>query len=293
MTDYGVQPTGYVRKPLAEVLAEIETDMIELFGPGVIQTSQSVLGQLNGLVADLVSEIDEQNLDVYQSYDPDQAEGLRLDSLGKLRIVTRADDQSDSDYRKAITNEGVTRYEIADLETSLSAVTGVTFAKIYVNESGATFDYGQPTGSVAAVVDGGEDSDVAEVLHKYVIPGIFTYGENVINAEINGVCRALNVTRPDHVEVTLQVDGVVSEDRSECPSPPEAAIQVLIEEGWLATRTNGMNVTHRNIRSFVEAVYPDVEITSVSGSRDAGAPASSVEIEFDEIADLVVSVTLT
>ena len=57
MTDYGVQSTGYVRKPLSVILSEIEASMTTEFGPGVIQTSQSPFGQLNGLMADLVAEV--------------------------------------------------------------------------------------------------------------------------------------------------------------------------------------------------------------------------------------------
>lgn len=75
MTDYGVTSSGYVRKPLATILAELEAAMRTQFGAGVIQTAVSPLGQLNGLVADLLAEVDERNLDLYQSYDPDQAEG--------------------------------------------------------------------------------------------------------------------------------------------------------------------------------------------------------------------------
>lgn len=66
MADFGVVPEGYVRKPISIILAEIEAAMATEFGPGVIQTSQSPLGQLNGLMADLIAEIEERNLDVYR-----------------------------------------------------------------------------------------------------------------------------------------------------------------------------------------------------------------------------------
>jgi hypothetical protein len=45
MAEYGVLPTGYARKPLAVILAEIEQRMIDLFGPNVVQTAQSPLGR--------------------------------------------------------------------------------------------------------------------------------------------------------------------------------------------------------------------------------------------------------
>ena len=87
MTDYGVQPTGFVRKPLNVILAEIEAAMITEFGPDAIQTAQSPFGQLNGLFADLANELWERAEDIYLSHDPDQAEGNRLDTIGRVRQI--------------------------------------------------------------------------------------------------------------------------------------------------------------------------------------------------------------
>ena len=38
MTTYGTTPVGFVRKPLADLLASIEEKAAEVFGAGVIQT---------------------------------------------------------------------------------------------------------------------------------------------------------------------------------------------------------------------------------------------------------------
>ena len=85
MADYGVQSEGFVRKPLSIVLAEIESALITEFGPGFVQTPQTPMGQINGIFAEAVAKLWEHAEDIYQSYDPDQAEGTRLDTLGRLR----------------------------------------------------------------------------------------------------------------------------------------------------------------------------------------------------------------
>jgi hypothetical protein len=84
---YGVVPTGFNRKSFNTILLEIENAMVTEFGPSVIQTSQSPFGQLNGLMADLITTLWEYAEDVYQSYDVEQAEGTRLDALATLRLM--------------------------------------------------------------------------------------------------------------------------------------------------------------------------------------------------------------
>jgi len=41
---YGVTPTGFSRKRLPEILADLEAANLAVFGPGVIQTAASAAG---------------------------------------------------------------------------------------------------------------------------------------------------------------------------------------------------------------------------------------------------------
>ena len=52
MTDYGVQPTGFVRKPLSVIKADMEAMNRAEFGSNVIQTPQSPLGQIVGILSE-------------------------------------------------------------------------------------------------------------------------------------------------------------------------------------------------------------------------------------------------
>jgi len=103
MSEYGTQPNGFARKPLQVILQEIEADAIRIFGEGLIQTSESPQGQQNGLYAYSVNELWEIAEDVYQSFDPDQAEDRRLESIAKLRLLRR-NGMSNIDLRKQINN---------------------------------------------------------------------------------------------------------------------------------------------------------------------------------------------
>ena len=286
MSEYGVQPTGYIRKPLSVILSELEAAMITEFGPGVIQTSQSPLGQLNGLMADLLAEIDERNLDIYQSYDPDQAEGTRLETIGRLRILSRGI-ENDPQYRKSITNEGQARIDIQDLSRALKSIDGVTYSKVFVNESGEVTNYGLDRGHIAVAVIGGNNSDIAKTMRKYVVPGINTYGNSYVTSEIDGFCRTSAIIRPIQVPVDVILQVRLSKDKFGCPPPAASTIRDLLVDQWNKERINGMDPSFYSVRSIVESAYSNIEVVNFLGSRDEidGQNNGSIEISFLEMAE--------
>jgi hypothetical protein len=288
---YGVTPEGYVRKPVGVILAEIESRMITEFGPGVVQTPQSPFGQINGLIADLVAEIDERNLDLYQSYDPDQAEGLRLETLGRIRLLSRGL-KTEEAYRKAITNEGEARIDVQDVESALLGLDGVSFARFYTEGDFFT------AGTVSVAVIGGDDEEIATTLRKYIVPGIGTYGNHRVMTEVEGKCRSFSVVRPIDIPVTLSVQIKSEVGNGNCPPPSTGAIADVIVTGWLEARSNGKSVTHYAIRTIVESQFPQIEVVQIIGERDGLSSGSNgvVSIGFIEIASITnanISVEIT
>lgn len=281
MTDYGVQPTGYVRKPIEVFLAQLEAAMVTEFGPGVVQTEVSPLGQLNGLMADLLNELDEGNLELYQSYDPDAAEGTRLDILARLRVTKRGE-RDDIELRQAITNVGQSRVDIQDVEHALRGISGVTFAKMY----SATEDLER--GTVAIALIGGDDTEVANTVRRYVVPGISTYGNYRVSSLVAGVCRDFSIIRPIEVPVTLQLNLRAVPGPSSCPPPSDGAVKAALAAAWLDARENGMDVSHYTLRTIIEKLYPSIELVSFSGERDGIelGPNVPISIGFIEIASL-------
>jgi len=286
---YGVLPTGYARKPLSVILAELEAAMIDLFGPDVVQTSQSPLGQINGLYSDLTAQLWEHGEDVYQSYDPDQAEGARLDMLAKLRLLARATDETDASLRQAITNAGRARIDVQDLLRAIQNVDGVTYAQVFVNDTDATDANGLDAHSVSVAALGGDDDEIALALRTYVVPGIGTSGNVRIDTSRDGVCRSFWLTRPALVPITLAIDVIRRSDKLGCPP----AALTAIAEGLVADLNgerrliNGEDVSVHAIRSAIEGRYPNVEVVTVAGSRDGDA-TMPLTIGFNEIASFVV-----
>lgn len=266
MTDYGVIPTGFSRKPLQTILAEIEAMMITEFGPGVIQSSESPLGQLNGLMSDLVTGLWELGEDVYQSYDPDQAEGTRLDTLGSIRLINRGTGESDLSFRQAITNEGQARIDLQDISRAIAALNGVTYYHVWINDSGELDENGMPTGTVCVAITGGDDDQIAETLRQYIVPGITMFGPNRIESNIDGYCRTFRILRPIDVPVTLAIKVRTFKDAQGCPAPSSAAIEELfLTELDLL---NGDDISYYRVRSIIESSFSNVEVLSIKGSRD-------------------------
>lgn len=293
MTEYGILPEGYVRKPISVTLAEIEAAMVTEFGPGVVQTAVSPFGQLNGLMADLIAEIDERNLDLYQSYDPDQAEETRLETLAALRLIRRGD-KTDAELRQAITNKGEARVDIQDLANALKSLSGVTYAQVFVNDSGETVNPELERGFVAAAVMGGSDDEIAEVVRSYVVPGVSTYGNVLVSTNINGYCRSVSIIRPVVVDVTAIVKVRLHKDRNGCPPPSLFAIEAAAETAWLSKRQNGLDIDAYQLRSLTEGAFDTVEFVSFSAGQNGADPQLNLPaaIAFTEIANLNVEVVL-
>ncbi len=273
MTDYGSTSTGFARKPLTIILAEIEALLATQFGPGVIQTSQSPLGQINGIFSEAASKHWELAEDIYQSLDPDQAEGVRLDILGRVRRITRGAGQTDESYRMAITNAGQARIDLQDISRAIAALDGVTFSKVWTRDD--TDQIPVPSNLVIAVT-GGDDDEIAETIRTYVVPGMTLYGNTSVESTVDGYCRSFRVLRPIDVPVTLEVTVRTFKDSLGCPPPSSTAIKAaLLAEIYLV---NGENVSFYKIRQIIEGAFSNVEVLTINGERDAIAQGDNQDV---------------
>ncbi len=287
---YGVVPTGFNRKSFNTILLELENAMVQEFGSNVIQTPQSPFGQINGLMADLITSLWEYAEDVYQSYDVEQATGTRLDGLATLRLMNRAADENgmpenDMDFRRAITNSGRARVDVADLTRALLGLEGVTYVQVWVPDQAETVEQRIPPGYVSVAIIGGDPDDIAEVMRRYIVPGISTYGNEVISATLRGLCRSMYILRPILIPVILDVSVAARRDDMGCPPPSLVAIRDTIASMKLK---NGEDITYFKIRSTVEREYPNVEVVGFEGKREdiSFGYNGAVVIGFIELATL-------
>lgn len=294
---YGVTPTGFALKRLPEILADLEAANVAVFGPGVIQTAASPLGQLNGLAADLVATVWEIAQDAYQSYDPDQAEGMRLEQLGRIRLVERTPGEDDVSYRLAITNNGSARIDLADINRAVRNVAGVSWVYVWVNDTATTDANGVNPNSVAVATLGGDQDEIAAVVRQYVVPGVGTYGNVIASTVIDGFCRSIALTRPVEVPITLALTVSTSAGRDGCPPPTVVAMaQALVEELSGDLRLpNGTDIDSHTLQVALSCRFPNVRITAATASVAPAAVAPlPLEISFFQIPVFAVDrITIT
>ena len=272
MTTYGTTPIGFVRKPLADILADIEAKAALVFGDGVIQSPESPLGQLNGLMASILTTAWEIAEATYQSYDPDQAEGARLEQLGRIRLLERISGEQDADYRQAITNAGRARIDLADIERAVKDVAGVTWAKVFANETAEIDANGLEPHSIAVAAIGGDDVEVAAAIREYVVPGVSSYGNTLANVVVDGYCRPVMFIRPNMVRASLYLQIRKTTDRLGCPPPATGTLKSTIATQFSGAMriANGEPITLHGIRLAASCVFPNVEILAAY----AGLPPS-------------------
>jgi hypothetical protein len=289
---YGVQPTGFVRKNLAQIKDEIEQKNVETFGSGVIQTAQSPLGQLNGVFAELSTLLWELSEDVYQSFDVDQAEGNRLDVLAKLRRLARPEGMTDAIFRSAINNQSQANIRLTQLVSLVRAVPGVTYAHIEQNVSETVDANGLPPHSIALAVVGGDDIDVAKALYSFAIPGIGLYGNSPVSIlDDDGRCRTIYITRPQIVP--LYVDVVFRESADPCGCVPTSyaeLVATLIETlSGDCGLVNGEQVTPQRVAKAV-SYLPGIEIVRTRLGRPGDALVErSIDFAFAELPVITAS----
>jgi uncharacterized phage protein gp47/JayE len=89
MSSYGVTDTGFVIKTLAETLEDIEAEQRNQIGGNLNQSASSLLGTLNGIFADHITQLYEVAAAQSAAMDPETATGTALDYLASLAGLTR------------------------------------------------------------------------------------------------------------------------------------------------------------------------------------------------------------
>lgn len=96
---------------------------------------------------------------------------------------------------------------VESIYSNLANLDGVDFVRVYVNETGSTDSRGITGHSVAVVIVGGVDEDIAEVIFNETPAGILTYGsteETII--DIQDFSYPVRFTRPTGIQIFVDVE---------------------------------------------------------------------------------------
>ena len=93
MSNYGVTPTGFVKKRLDKIIEDIQTELTNELGFDVSLNPQSALNVFITNQADRLAQLWEVAEQVYYAHYPSSAEGINLDNAGQFAGLTREGDQ--------------------------------------------------------------------------------------------------------------------------------------------------------------------------------------------------------
>lgn len=137
----------------------------------------------------------------------------------------------------------------------IASVSGVKRYKVYENDSNVTDENGIPGHSIAAVVEGGLDADVGEVIYLRKGPGCGTYGTTSVDYENDdGLTTKIRFFRPEYVSINVKLS---IRKMTSYTTATKAAMQEKIES-YISGLNIGCDVTITGILASVLSMLSDV-----------------------------------
>jgi uncharacterized phage protein gp47/JayE len=182
---------------------------------------------------------------------------------------------------------------------ALADLDGVQFVRVYVNNTLVTNGDGIPAKSIAAVVQGGTDQDIAETLFLRSPAGVDFFGAaTFILTDLQGFQYEIRWIRPTLIDIFVQVDIEVT-NLSTWPTDGadqiKAAIVAYAQQGASAlgidegfnneAQAPGVDVNRSRLYTPINSV-PGHRVTDLLvGLTMGGVAAADIPIAFDELAD--------
>jgi uncharacterized phage protein gp47/JayE len=177
----------------------------------------------------------------------------------------------------------------------IASVSGVTRYKVYDNDTNLTDENGIPGHTIAAVVEGGLDADVAEQVYLRKGPGGGTYGSSSFNyVNASGIPNIIKFSRPTYtsIDVTVTVSAGIGYS--------SAILDVIKEniEAYIEALDIGVDVSSTGILTAITAAIenpaqPSFSLVSISLGETGGTMGIlDVPIDWNAVASVgTVSVT--
>ena len=183
----------------------------------------------------------------------------------KLKPVYGRETQTDIELRQAYIAKSALRSDtmidsvIAEI---LNSVRGIETVSGFENDTDFVNDRQMPPHSIEFVVEGGDDSDIANAILRKKAGGIQTYGSVVVNVPGKyGDSIPIKFNRPNYIYVWLKV--VLHCKRSSLPDNYKKMVSSLIVENNKKISTGKSLLIQTLIESLYEAIpgltYVDIQ----------------------------------
>lgn len=199
--------------------------------------------------------------------------------------------------RQQASTETTGRSTIEDIYGNLANLDGVTWVRVYQNNTDVTDGRGIPARSIAPVILGGDNNSIAEMLFSQTPAIAGVYGTTMVNVvDIQGIEYGIRFTRPAEVPIYISIALTVV-NASTWPTDGEDQIRAAIIE-YAASGASGLGISNGFDQSgyapgqsvYASELYtpinsvPGARITSLLIGETPGPTAQSVSIDWNEIA---------
>lgn len=189
-------------------------------------------------------------------------------------------------YRQSISVAIPSQNMINSIIAGIASVNGVTRYKVYDNDTNETDGNGVPGHTIAAIVEGGSDKDIAEQIYLRKGPGGGTYGTTsttYINAD--GLPNVIRFFRPIYVSIDVEIRikpnyGYTSITKDTIKQNIEAYLKSLDIGGDVSIM--GLLTTVSGV--VVQAKHPEFSLKEIKANRHGTSPGDvDIAIAFNEV----------
>lgn len=190
---FGIDPSGFVPKPLQDIKDDLEAAFRATFGASIDLTPQSNFGQFIGIFSDRMADLWALGQAIYNNQTPDGAAGISLDNLAGLTGTLRL---------------AATKTQVTITATGVPGTVLPIGRIVSINGSGFRF----VTTAAATIGGGGTITVNAEAENTGVIPA-YAGTVTIIETPVAGWVSVTNATDHSLIGTDLETDAALRNRR--------------------------------------------------------------------------------
>lgn len=189
--------------------------------------------------------------------------------------------------RQSISVDLPSQTPLNSTEAAIQAVDGVTRSHVYENYTNTTDPNGIPSHSIAPVIEGGDDAQVASAIAKSKTVGCGTYGTTQITLPTQfSVGGSTNFSRPAEVLIDIAVTVVLltSDYSSAVQADIIANIQDYINTLGIGSNVEASSLYYPALSAMDDQKLPTFRISSITVKKTGGTAGSTISLAWNEVA---------
>lgn len=171
------------------------------------------------------------------------------------------------------------------LRGAIESINDVKRSSVLENDSSEADENGLPPKSICAVVEGGDDTEIAETIYRKKSPGCYTYGTTEMKiTDADGNDNTIRFMRPTYCDITVQV--TIKKGVGYAASIPDMIRSSIVDFFDQLTIGDELNLTMlwwAALRNVESVSSPGFSIVSILACESGGTPsADNLSFEFNE-----------